>query len=269
MTKAATRGFFFAGTVFFTVLFVLLTIHTHTTIAARTHEEGLTDSVRRGGRVWGAYNCENCHTLLGEGAYYAPDLTQIVSQRGPAYLGQFLADPSKFYSEKRDGRLMPTLGLEPDEIIDVIAFLDWVGHIDTNGWPPRPILVSGVSIRGLPGVEGVATSPDAASRGKALFNGAGACATCHSVESGVSLVGPSLAGVAKSAGARVHDPQYKGAATDTDGYLEESILQPGAFIVAGGNYSAGPGTSLMPDTYRTTMKPEQVKDLVAFLKTLL
>ena len=56
---------------------------------------------------------------------------------------------------------MPTLGLSPDEIADVVAFLDWVGHIDTNGWPPRPILVSGVSSRGLPGVAGVATSADA------------------------------------------------------------------------------------------------------------
>src|SRR5207249_9005400 len=125
----------------------------------------------------------------GKGAYYAPDLTQIVSQRGSGYLTEFLADPSKFYSEKRDGRLMPTLGLSPDEIGDVIAFLDWVGHIDTNGWPPRPILVSGVSSRGLPGVAGVATSEEASSRGKALFNGAGACVTCHPAESGVELVG--------------------------------------------------------------------------------
>ncbi len=269
MTKATTRGFFFAGTVFFVILFILLTIHTHTTIAARTHEEGLTESVRHGEHVWGKYNCENCHTLLGEGAYYAPDLTQIVSQRGPAYLMQFLADPSKFYSEKRDGRLMPTLGLKPDEITDVVAFLDWVGHIDTNGWPPRPILVSGVSSRGLPGVEGVATSADASSRGKALFNGGGACATCHSIESGVTLVGPPLAGIGKNAAERIHDPHYQGAAADGDGYLEESIVKPGAFIVAGGNYSAGPGTSLMPDTYAKTLKPEQVKDLVAYLKTLL
>jgi nitric oxide reductase subunit C len=268
MTKSTTRGFFFAGTFFFVALFILLTIHTHTTIAARTHEEGLTEPVRNGEHVWGKYNCENCHTLLGEGAYYAPDLTQIVSQRGPAYLTQFLADPSKFYPETRDGRLMPTLGLTPDEIADVIAFLDWVGHIDTNGWPPRPILVSGVSSRGLPGVAGVATSEDASSRGKALFNGAGACVTCHSVESGVVLVGPSLAAIGKHADERIHDAQYKGAAKSAEDYLEESIVKPGAFIVAGGNYGAGPGRSLMPDTYGTTLKPEQVKDLVAYLRTL-
>jgi nitric oxide reductase subunit C len=269
MTKSTTRGFFFAGTFFFVALFILLTIHTHTTIAARTHEEGLTEPVRNGEHVWAKYNCENCHTLLGEGAYYAPDLTQIVSQRGPAYLTQFLADPSKFYSETRDGRLMPTLGLSPDEIGDVIAFLDWVGHIDTNGWPPRPILVSGVSSRGLPGVAGVATSADASSRGKELFNGAGACVTCHSVESGVVLVGPSLAGIGKRADERVHDPQYKGSAKGGEEYLEESIVKPSAFIVPGDRpYGTPAGVSLMPDTMGKMLKPEQLKDLIAYLKTL-
>jgi nitric oxide reductase subunit C len=268
MTKSTTRGFFFAGTFFFVTLFILLTIHTHTTIAARTHEEGLTETVRHGKHVWGKYNCENCHTLLGEGAYYAPDLTQIVLQRGPAYLTQFLADPSKYYSEARDGRLMPTLGLSPDEIAAVIAFLDWVGHIDTNGWPPRPILVAGVSSRGLPGVAGVATSDEASSRGKALFNGAGICMTCHATEPGVVLVGPSLAAIGKRADERIHDPQYKGSAKSGADYLEESILKPGAFIVPGDKYKTPAGTSLMPEGFDKMLKPEQVKDLVAYLKTL-
>ena len=137
MTKATTRRFFFIGTVLFTLVFIALTVHTHTTIASRTHADRLTAEVRRGGHAWARYNCENCHTLLGEGAYYAPDLTQVVQQRGAAYLAQFLANPAQFYTEARDGRLMPTLGMSPQEITDVIAFLDWVGHIDTNGWPPQ------------------------------------------------------------------------------------------------------------------------------------
>lgn len=268
MTKAATRTFFFAGTLIFTAFFILLTIETHTQIASRTHEEGLTDEVRHGGRVWAKYNCENCHTLLGEGAYYAPDLTQIVSQRGRPYLEQFLADPTRFYSEERDRRIMPKLGLSGREISNVVSFLDWVGHIDTNGWPPRPILVSGVSNRGLPGVEGVAASDSPTSRGKALFNGAAACATCHSTESGVTLVGPSLAGIEGRAGERVHDPAYKGEAKDAAAYLHESIVKPGAFLVPGPNYSSGPATSLMPDTYAKSLTSDQVADLVAYLETL-
>ena len=268
MTTATTRRLFFLGTLIFTLAFIALTVHTHTTIADRTHTEHLTDDVRRGGRVWAKYNCENCHTLLGEGAYYAPDLTQVVQQRGAAYLAQFLANPAQFYSEERNGRLMPTLGLTAQEIADVLAFLAWVGQIDTNGWPPRPLLVSGVAVRAMPGVSGVASAPDPASRGKALFNGTAACASCHSVEPGVVLVGPSLAGVAKTAAERVQDPQYHGTAHRAADYLTESILQPSAFIVPGGVYASPEQVSFMPNTFDKTLKPEEVTDLVAYLMTL-
>lgn len=268
MTKATTRNFFFGGTILFSAAFVLLTVQTHGTIAERTHEEKLTAQVQRGGAVWARYNCENCHTLLGEGAYFAPDLTKIVEQRGAAYLAQFLDDPSRFYSEERDGRLMPTLGLSGEEIAEVVAFLGWVGQIDTNGWPPRPILVAGVAPRGMPGVSGVAESDRPESRGKALFDGAGACVTCHSIESGVTLVGPSLSGLTLRSTERVHDPAYQSASKSPDDYLKESILAPSAFIAPGGRYATPEGTSLMPDTYSKTLKPEQVADLVAYLKTL-
>lgn len=268
MTKATTRRFFFLGTALFTAVFIGLTIQTHTTIASRTHADRLTPQVVRGLHVWGRNNCENCHTLLGEGAYFAPDLTQIVSQRGKTYLSVFLADPSRFYSEERDGRLMPTLGLSPDEIADVIEFLEWVGGIDTNGWPPRPILVSGATPRGLPGVEGSQQATDPAGRGKAIFGGSGACATCHSVSEGVILIGPSLAGVAERARERVADPSYHGSARTAAEYLRESILHPSAYVVPEARFAAPDGTSLMPNMYSTTLQGQQVDDVVAYLEVL-
>jgi nitric oxide reductase subunit C len=266
LTKATTRAFFFGGTLLFTAVFVALTIHTHATIAERTHADRLSAEVARGFRVWERYNCENCHTLLGEGAYFAPDLTKIVSQRGKAYLSAFLADPSRFYSEDRDGRLMPTLGLSAPEISDVLDFLAWVGEIDTNGWPPRPILVSGVAARGLPGVEGHAAAAGPAERGRATFEGKGACASCHSLSEGATLVGPSLAGIASRAGPRVQEPEYTGAARSAEEYLRESVLEPNAYVVAGERYGA-PGASLMPSHYASLLAPSELDDLVAFLAT--
>ena len=268
MTKATTRRFFFIGTAIFTAVFIGLTLHTHSTIAARTHGDRLDERVVRGVKVWQRYNCENCHTLLGEGAYYAPDLTEIVAQRGKGYLAAFLANPSAFYSEERDGRLMPTLGLAPQEIDDVLEFLTWVDGIDTNGWPPRPILVSGAAPRGLPGVE---TSPDAehpGDRGKALFNGAGACAGCHAVAPGVKLVGPSLAGIGDTASDRIKDPAYHGKASAVEEYLRESIVDPSRFVAPGGQFATPEGRSFMPDHYAKTLDAGQVDDLVAYLVTL-
>ena len=268
MTKTSTRRFFFIGTALFTLVFIGLTLHTHSTIASRTHSDAITDEVAAGLKVWGRYNCENCHTLLGEGAYYAPDLTQIVSQRGPVYLAQFLANPSQFYSEEKHGRLMPTLGLSQQEIAQVIAFLGWVEKIDTNGWPPRPILVSGVAVRGLPGVAASPAAGTASARGQALFNAAAACSTCHAVADDRVLVGPSLMGVASRAQQRLADSAYHGRAKDAPGYLRESILEPSAFLAPGERFSTPDGVSFMPGSYHTSLSTEQVDDLVAYLETL-
>lgn len=267
MTKATTRRFFFGGTLLFTLVFIGLTLHTHSTIARRTHADRIDESVVSGLHVWARYNCENCHTLLGEGAYYAPDLTEIVAQRGRNYLSAFLANPSAFYSEERDGRLMPTLGLSEQEIADVLDFLTWVDGIDTNGWPPRPILVAGAAPRGLPGLEATPDAADPVSRGHAVFNGVGACASCHSLAPGTTLVGPSLAGVATRAGERVGSSAYTGDARSPEAYLRESILQPSRYLVPGDRYAAG-GRSFMPEGYGQTLKPAQIDDLVAYLATL-
>src|SRR6186713_2968258 len=142
MTKRQTRLFFAIGTSLFAAIFVGLTIDSHMKFGGLTHASAITPDVIAGKHVWHRKDCINCHTLLGEGAYYAPDLTKITQQRGSAYLAAFLKDPTKFYSEERDRRIMPNMNLSDQEIQQVIAFLDWVSKINTQGWPPRPIMVS-------------------------------------------------------------------------------------------------------------------------------
>jgi nitric oxide reductase subunit C len=271
MTKAATRRFFWWGTLLFSAVFIGLTLHTHTTIGARTNADRLSDDVVRGLEVWGKYNCENCHTLMGEGAYYAPDLTKIVSQRGRAYLEVFMVDPSRFYSEERDGRLMPTLGLGEQEIADVVSFLEWVGNVDLNGWPPRPILVAGVAIRGMPGVEGVQTSGEPVLRGKAVFHETAGCAGCHAIAGQTILVGTSLAGIAARAERRIASAEYTGEARSVEAYLREAITEPSAFVAQapeGRSFTNPRGESLMPADYGTRLDEQQIDDLVAYLMTL-
>jgi len=82
MTKRQTRLFFIICTVGFSIVFVVLTIHSHTRFGELTHADKLTDEVVAGRDVWHAGNCINCHTLMREGAYYAPDLTKITDHRG-------------------------------------------------------------------------------------------------------------------------------------------------------------------------------------------
>ena len=92
---------------------------------------------------------------------------------------------------------------------------------------------------------------DAAAAGEKLFNqtviGAQAgCATCHSLDAGVVIVGPSLDGI----GNRGED------------YLKESILDPDAQLVDG--FPAG----TMPQVWGDELTSEQIDQLVAFMLTL-
>ena len=89
-----------------------------------------------------AKNCMNCHTLLGNGAYYAPDLTKAWLDPGwgneqarETLMTLFLKDPIANARTFGTGRRMPDMGLSDDEVRGVIAFLKWMSAVDTNGFP--------------------------------------------------------------------------------------------------------------------------------------
>lgn len=89
-----------------------------------------------------AKNCMNCHTLLGNGAYYAPDLTKSWLDPGwgneqarETLMTLFLKDPIANARTFGTGRRMPDMQLTDDEVRGVIAFLKWMSAVDTNGFP--------------------------------------------------------------------------------------------------------------------------------------
>jgi nitric oxide reductase subunit C len=162
---------------------------------------------------------------------------------------------------------MPNPNLSDEDITNVIAFLTWVSHIDNQGWPPRPILVSGTPQSvDVGGAQPQAASSDPIALGGALFRQSPpACFSCHSIQEGVVLVGPSLAGIGTRAAARIADPTYKGTAKTPEDYIRESILHPNEFLVPGPTFSAG-GQSVMPP-YGDILKTEDIDHLVAYLAT--
>lgn len=89
-----------------------------------------------------AKNCMNCHTLLGNGAYYAPDLTKAWLDPGwgaeaarEQLMISFLMDPMTNARTYGTNRRMPQLDITEDEAKGIIAFLKWMSAIDTNGFP--------------------------------------------------------------------------------------------------------------------------------------
>ncbi len=91
-----------------------------------------------------AKNCMDCHTLLGNGAYYAPDLTKAwldPKWKELGYLGEktkeegiakFLQNPPQYATHTRK---MPNLGITKKEAMGIVAFLKHMSSIDTNGFP--------------------------------------------------------------------------------------------------------------------------------------
>lgn len=274
MNKRQARIFALASTAISALIFLILTVDSHRQFPTLTNAESITPQVTSGKDVWHKYNCINCHTLFGEGAYYAPDLTKITQHRGEAYLKAFIRDPASFYDEQKHRRLMPKQDLSDQEIDDLIAFLDWVSKVDNQDWPPRPIVVTGSGGLGSPDARSAPASisadatDDPIALGQVLFQSVTPlCSACHSTSPGVELAGPSMAGLVGRAEETLASPEYGGQASDVEGYIRESIVAPSAHVVPGARYSAD-GVSFMPNTYRDSLTEEQTDQLVAYLMSL-
>lgn len=105
-------------------------------------EEEAEALVRHGKLTVQAKNCMNCHTILGNGAYYAPDLTKAwldpmwaTEGAREILMKNFLMDPTNNARTFGTNRRMPNLGITEEEAEAIIAFLKWMSSIDTNGFP--------------------------------------------------------------------------------------------------------------------------------------
>ena len=133
-TKGMARNIFYGGAVFFFLLFVALTFDTMQQLPKRDHRENITPQVVSGKHIWETRNCIGCHTLMGEGAYFAPELGNVYTRRG----GEFIKAWIKAQPTGAPGRRqMPQFNLTDQELDDMVAFLKWTSEVNTNKWPPN------------------------------------------------------------------------------------------------------------------------------------
>jgi len=138
LSKKQARAFFLGGTLVTFLIFIGLTVFSLSEGNDQTNSENLTESVVRGKKIWETNNCMGCHTILGEGAYYAPELTKVVDRLNLKYDGQ--GDEvlkSILMSEvpwQPNGRKMVAYGMTEQEAADVLEFFKWIGEIDLNGF---------------------------------------------------------------------------------------------------------------------------------------
>lgn len=136
-TKNMARNIYYGGGLFFVLLFLALTFDTSARTPQRDNHEVLSEQVALGKRVWEENNCIGCHTLLGEGAYFAPELGNVYKRFGnstEAIVGFIRSRPEQGIAGRRS---MPQFHLSDEELQALAAFLKYTSEINTADWPPN------------------------------------------------------------------------------------------------------------------------------------
>jgi nitric oxide reductase subunit C len=142
-TKEMARNIFYGGSLFIILVFLGLVFHTEMQIPARSNQMQITDAVVRGKVIWEENNCVGCHTILGEGAYFAPELGNVYERRGGDKPGAdggatFIKEWIKAQPTHVPGRRqMPQFNLSDKQLDDLVEFLKWTSKVNTEHWPPN------------------------------------------------------------------------------------------------------------------------------------
>ena len=137
-TKGMARNIYYGGAVFFFLVFVGLSVDTVLRLPKTDNHENITEQVAAGKHLWENNDCIGCHTLLGEGAYFAPELGNVYTRFGES------TDAIKGFIQGRpkDGipgrRSMPQFNFSDEELESLAQFLKYADGIETaRNWPPN------------------------------------------------------------------------------------------------------------------------------------
>ncbi|WP_136669218.1 cytochrome c [Flavobacterium sp. H122] len=131
LSKSQARAFFLGGTFVTFTIFIGLTIYSFMPQNDQSFDEKIDVRIVRGKEIWESNNCMGCHTILGEGGYYAPELTKVVDRRGEAYIKAVLMSKEPWQPR---GRKMVAYAMTEQDAEAMVAYLNWIGKIDLNGF---------------------------------------------------------------------------------------------------------------------------------------
>ncbi len=140
ITKSMAKNIYYGGGTFALMIFIALTFDTVHQIPKRSNEVNMTPSVVAGKKIWEKNDCVGCHTIVGEGAYYAPELMNVFQRRGGSDEGAFKAYMQGWMAAQPlaipNRRKMPQFNLTSEEVDNLSDFLIWTSKINANDWPP-------------------------------------------------------------------------------------------------------------------------------------
>lgn len=137
-TKGMARNIYYGGGVFFFLIFIVLTVDTVKSLPQTDNSENMTELVIEGKRLWEENDCIGCHSLIGEGAYFAPELGNVYTRFGES------TENIKAFIKTRPAegipgrRSMPQFNFSEEQLEALAQFLKYVDGIKTaRDWPPN------------------------------------------------------------------------------------------------------------------------------------
>ena len=137
-TKGMARNIYYGGAVFFFLVLLGLTVDTVNGLPKTDNSQNLTEEVAAGKRLWEINDCVGCHSLLGEGAYFAPELGNVYTRFGESteVIKTFIKTRPKDGIPGR--RSMPQFNFSDEELEQIAQFLKYADGIKiARNWPPN------------------------------------------------------------------------------------------------------------------------------------
>ncbi len=131
LSKSQARAFFLGGTLVTFLAFIGLTVYSFMPSNDQSNHHLIDEQVIRGKHLWETNNCMGCHSLMGEGGYYAPELTKVVDRKGEPMIKAILQSPVTWAP---NGRKMGPYEMSEEDAQAMVEFFKWIGQIDLNGF---------------------------------------------------------------------------------------------------------------------------------------
>lgn len=278
--KAAKLGrllFFIGSGACLAWMFLHLTPATLAHIQKSNHMDngrGVPEEVQAGKRAWQKFVCMDCHTILGDGTQYAPEVGRVAIYRDAEFLKKYIRDPKAINPNTG----MPTMAMTEKEAEEIVAFLTWTSKINlpedlweemkANGdpydpraydpehnpfalsyWPPRPMNADKKT-----SAASVKSADPLVAKGAELFhkNEVASCASCHKIGSEGGMIGPELTTIGSS------DAVTRFGTPITAEVLSTKLVDPAA---------DNPAKSSAMPSYKALAEEER-KALVAYMMSL-